>query len=151
MRRGETLDDVNLPRVNAAAALHGGVEFASDVALLGLGRLLPGGAGVDLLKGLSTPARIGVAGATGAGTESAEEATQTAIEYWGAEKELGTPEMWRDVRQGAFAVAIGGGAAGTVVGAASVPVAAAPGSSLRRKSDILEPPRCTEVDVKARG
>lgn len=134
VRRGGTSDDVNLPKVYGYGALSGAVETVGDVAMLGLGRLLPNGMASKLVgftqRG-SIPARVGKIAGTGMAIEGTEEAVQTPLEWLGADRQLGTPEFWAEERQSVFAGALGGLGAATVTAPMSI--------ASTRQTNLLNP------------
>nr|WP_294979201.1 PLxRFG domain-containing protein [uncultured Pseudomonas sp.] len=106
---GEQLDRGDALRALGAGTAAGLVDTATEA--LGVGRILKGASGSS-----SRVRRVLAGAAKGALTEGATEATQAAIERFGAQQDLTSPAAVEDYIENAAAGAIGGGAMGAPSG-----------------------------------
>jgi len=115
---GKTIEDVDLMRVTKYGLAAGAAEALTDVATLGLARIGPA---KDLMskagKSSSRVRNAATRGLAGSAMEAGTEMIQTGLEEMGAGHEYDV-DLFLDPTS-AFAGAVGGGAMGTVGGAAT--------------------------------
>jgi len=110
-----TGSDPDLLRVGLAGLASGAVEGLSDWILLGAGRLAPSlGRITDFASKGPAPVRAGSIAAGSILTEAGEEGLQVPLEYLGANKEIGTDEYYKELRQSMLAGGLGGAGISTV-------------------------------------
>ncbi|MEO5344130.1 MAG: hypothetical protein H7842_12485, partial [Gammaproteobacteria bacterium SHHR-1] len=117
MRRSGNIDNIDLMKVTQGGLAAGSLEFAGDVATLGLSKMLPGKEGVlqGLMQRPSALGRVGIGAAVNAPIEGLTERGQHFFETWGADKPTYGEEYEAGARQAMFAGAVGGAAAGGTI------------------------------------